>query len=204
MLIYRVTNTVNGRVYIGKWIHSTVDHRWWLHKSAARAGSPYYFHRAIRKYGEDAFKVEVIYQAKTPEELSEMEKTYISSYQSNNPDKGYNMTLGGEGHSGWVPSEAWREWKSGHSLKLWANPDYRARQTVAHQKWWTPERRKEKALYLKQMRESGYDPRKGTGRGPGTGKKHTLKTRAKLSAIKNKPVRCMDTGEVFPSLTYII
>jgi group I intron endonuclease len=204
MLIYRVTNTVNGKVYIGKWSHPTPDHRWRLHKSAAKSGSPYYFHRAIRKYGSDAFKVEVIDRAKTPEELSEMEKQYIASYQSNDPEKGYNMTLGGEGHNGWKASEAWKQWKSGHSKKFWADPVYRAKQTKSHQEWWTPERRKVNAEQLQLRRASGNDPRKGTGKGPGTGKKHSVETRALLSALKNKPVRCLGTNEVFPSLTHAV
>jgi len=204
MLIYRVTNTVNGKVYIGKWIHPTVDRRWRLHKSAAKSGSPYYFHRAIRKYGSDAFKVEVIDKTETSEELSEMEKRYIALYHSNDPSKGYNMTEGGEGTQGYTPTEAWRNWKSEHSKKWWDIPNYREKQTVAHQEWWTPERRKEKALQLKQIRESGRDPRRGTGKGPGTGQLHSAETKVKLSAMKNKPVRCLSTGEVFPSLTYVI
>ena len=204
MLIYRVTNTVNGKVYIGKWSHPTVDHRWRLHKSAAKSGSPYYFHRAIRKYGPDIFKVEVIDRAMTAEELSEKEKFYIASYQSNSPEKGYNMTLGGEGHNGYVPSEAWKKWKSGHSKRFWADPEYRAKQTKSHKDWWTPKRREDNAIRLQLRRASGHDPRKGTGKGPGTGVKHSVETRVKLSLLKNKPVRCLNTGETFPSLTHVV
>ena len=202
MLVYRVTNTVNGKVYIGKWSHPTVDHRWRLHKSAAKSGSPYYFHRAIRKYGADTFKVEVIDWAKTAEELSQMEMSYIALYQSNDPKRGYNMTLGGDGHNGWVPSEAWKKWKSAHSKALWSDPGYCALQAQSHKNWWTLERRKENAYRLRLRRMAGCDPRKGTGKGPGTGKKHSAATCAKLSAMRNIQVRCLDTGETFPSLTY--
>lgn len=142
MLIYRVTNTVNGKVYIGKWSHPTVDQRWRLHKSAAKRESPLYFHRAIRKYGVDSFKVEVIDRtAKTKEELSELEKSYIALHQSNDSEKGYNLTLGGEGTPGFKMSEVWKKWKSGHSKRFWSDPDYRALQTRSHQEWWTPQRR---------------------------------------------------------------
>ena len=203
MLIYRVTNTVNGKVYIGKWSHPTVDHRWALHKYAARHGSPLYFHRAIRKYGLGAFKVEVIARAKTTEELSEMEKFYISVYQSNDPIKGYNLTLGGEGRLGPMP-EAWKKWKSGHSKRFWADPEYRAKQTKSHKDWWTPKRREDNAIRLQLRRASGRDPRKGTGKGPGTGVKHSVETKIKMGLLKNKPVRCLNTSETFPSLTHVV
>ncbi len=201
MLIYRVTNTVNGKVYIGKWSHPTPDHRWRLHKSAAKSGSPYYFHRAIRKYGPDAFKLEVIDRSKTADELSEKEKFYIASHQSNDPKKGYNMTLGGEGHNGWKASEAWKKWKSGHSKKFWNDPEYRAKQTQSHKEWWTPERRMEWAL---QMRGTKCH----------LGKRHSEQQRKNISngvlralAIYPKPsksVRCIDTNEIFPSSVCVI
>lgn len=151
MLVYRVTNTVNGKVYIGKWSHSTPDLRWRLHKSAAKRGSPYYFHRAIRKYGLDAF-TEVIHRAKTPEELSAMETFFIVLHQSHVPVNGYNnMTLGGEGRLGPMPGE-WKKWKSGHSKKFWSDPEYRAKQSLAHKNWWTQERRSDNATQLRKGR----------------------------------------------------
>ncbi len=202
MLIYRVTNTVNGKVYIGKWSHPTSDLRWRLHKSAAKNGSPYYFHRAIRKYGPDAFKVEVIHRAQTLDELSKMETFFIILHQSHKPENGYNMTMGGEGRLGPMPEE-WKKWKSGHSKQWWDDVEYRTLQTQSHKDWWTPERRIENARRLQLRRESGQDPRLGTGKGPGTGHKHTPETCAKLSAMKNKPVRCIDTNEIFPSLTAV-
>jgi hypothetical protein len=150
-----------------------------------------------------AFKVEVIAQAETAKELSEMEKSHISVYQSNDPTKGYNLTSGGEGRIGPMP-ESWKKWKSGHSKKFWADPEYRAKQTQSHKEWWTPKRREDNAACLHLRRASGHDPRKGTGKGPGTGTKHSIETRVKLSLLKNKPVRCLNTNETFPSLTYVI
>jgi group I intron endonuclease len=107
MLIYRVTNTVNGKVYIGKWRGSNVRGRWNRHCYAAKRNSPFYIHRAIRKYGADAFTVEVLHHAKTKEELRKMETFFIVLHQSQKPENGYNMTMGGEGLSN--PTDETRE-----------------------------------------------------------------------------------------------
>ena len=100
MLVYRLTNTINGKVYIGKWVRDTVDLRWQLHVSSAKHDSPYYIHRALRKYGSENFKVEVIHRAKTADELSKMETFFIVLHQSFKSENGYNMTMGGEGQVG--------------------------------------------------------------------------------------------------------
>jgi len=113
MLIYKLTNRVNGGVYIGKYIGNEADARFQQHVREARRGGDRYLCRAIRKYGSDSFKVEVIYRAKTADELSKMETFFIILHQSHKSENGYNMTLGGEGTVGRVVSERTRQ--------LWSN-----------------------------------------------------------------------------------
>ena len=96
MHIYRITNVFNGKVYIGK-THDTVASRWNQHCSLAKNGSKFYFHNAIRKYGAASFLVETLASASSKQELIELEKAFIISYESTNPSKGYNLTKGGEG-----------------------------------------------------------------------------------------------------------
>ena len=107
MLVYRVTNTVNGKVYIGKFMGGAVARRWKEHQRLARNGSRLYFHNAIRSYGADAFAVEVLYRAKTKEELPKMETFFIVMHQSHKHENGYNLTMGGDGTLN--PSEELRE-----------------------------------------------------------------------------------------------
>ena len=106
MLIYKATNTISGKVYIGKTIQS-LDARWRSHLRDVKCNSSAYFHHAIRKYGPDVFKVEVIHTAKTLVELSKMETFFIVLYQSFKTENGYNRTMGGDG--GGVPTEATRK-----------------------------------------------------------------------------------------------
>lgn len=58
-------------------------------------------------YGLDAVVYEVLEQANdmTKEEMNVLEIHYIKAYQSANPDKGYNRTLGGIGMLGYKQSE---------------------------------------------------------------------------------------------------
>ena len=122
MLIYRVTNRMNGKVYVGKTMGS-VNWRWNEHRSKASAGFPYYFYRAIRKYGPESFLVEVIGSANTPQELSCMETEAILAHRANQPNHGYNMTQGGDGTPGYrwpMPMSAGNRARcSERSKKVW-------------------------------------------------------------------------------------
>ena len=62
-LIYRYTNKINNKSYIGQTLYSLED-RWARHKSSAynpnACDYDSAFHRAIRKYGEQSFKCTVL------------------------------------------------------------------------------------------------------------------------------------------------
>jgi group I intron endonuclease len=93
MIIYKATNKVNGKVYIGKTKY-TLDHRKSEHIRKAKNGK-LLFHKALRKYGEVNFDWNVIYQCDNFEELNKAEIKFITEYNSN--EVGYNLTTGGDG-----------------------------------------------------------------------------------------------------------
>lgn len=93
--MYRCTNTQNGKAYIGKSSYPLKD-RWRWHCSASRAGSSLLLHRAIRKYGESVFKLEVLREVATEEEVNALERHFIQVENTQAP-KGYNLREGGEG-----------------------------------------------------------------------------------------------------------
>ena len=95
MIVYRCTNTQNGKAYIGKSSYPLKD-RWRWHCSASRAGSSLLLHRAVRKYGVGAFEVEVVATAETEEALDLLERATIAESESLAP-RGYNLREGGEG-----------------------------------------------------------------------------------------------------------
>lgn len=107
MIIYLVTNLINQMKYVGQTIR-TLKQRKSSHLSSSKKGSTYYLHRAIRKYGAENFKWEVIYNATSEEELNEKETFFIKEYNTNSQD-GYNLTEGGRGIRGWKHSELTKE-----------------------------------------------------------------------------------------------
>lgn len=106
-VIYKATNLVNGDMYIGlttkKFRVRQVKHLSLVRKPR-KNDSNAYFHNAIRKYGADNFKWEIIDIAPEADEesmlmyLSEREKFWIEFYDTYN--NGYNLTKGGQGTLG--------------------------------------------------------------------------------------------------------
>lgn len=93
--IYKITNKVNGKVYIGKTTYS-IQKRWKEHLKAAKNSKsekrPLY--SAINKYGAENFKIEQIEEC-SHDILNERECYWIEYYGSFK--NGYNATIGGDG-----------------------------------------------------------------------------------------------------------
>src|SRR5271155_6217700 len=93
--LYRITNTINGKVYIGQSNKET--ERWRQHKWFAKQETPLqYIHHAMAKYGISNFIYEVIATCKTPEDADELEILLINQYDSRNKENGYNISSGGD------------------------------------------------------------------------------------------------------------
>lgn len=91
MYVYKIINEITSEIYIGKTINQISD-RFKRHCYLAAFGSDTYLHRAIRKYGQDNFKVELIEKYSSLELLNEGERHWILNLNPN-----YNMTSGGDG-----------------------------------------------------------------------------------------------------------
>lgn len=92
--VYKILNTLNGKVYIGQTNNS--DLRWSQHRSNAKYNiGEQVITRAMIKYGIDAFKFEVIAGCKSQENVNVVEVECIRQYDSRNPEKGYNVDVGG-------------------------------------------------------------------------------------------------------------
>jgi group I intron endonuclease len=88
--IYKITNKINGKFYIGKTVKS-LPTRFYNHcYSAIKRNSTTYLHKAIRKYGKDSFVIEEVEICES--DLGDREMFWISHL---NPH--YNQTLGGDG-----------------------------------------------------------------------------------------------------------
>jgi len=91
MLIYKATNLINNKSYIGQTIR-TIGTRKYQHIYDSNRNSSLIFHKAIRKYGEDNFKWEIICEAETQYELNKLERFHMLENNSLTP-LGYNAML---------------------------------------------------------------------------------------------------------------
>ena len=91
MIVYLITNTINGKRYVGQ-TKRTLAARWWQH---CKTKGCYYLHRAIQKYGKEHFSIETLCEPPTQELTNEMEEYCIARYNSVSPN-GYNLTSGGK------------------------------------------------------------------------------------------------------------
>ncbi len=93
--IYKITNIINNKIYIGL-TRRNIKVRFNEHIKKAKLNYNTKLYNAINKYGENNFKIEVIEQIDN-ELLSDREIFWIKYYNSVDNTIGYNSTLGGDG-----------------------------------------------------------------------------------------------------------
>ena len=93
MIIYKTTNKINSKIYIGQTI-KTLEKRWQAHCQPSMA-SRSLVSRAIQKYGKESFIVEEIDGANNLTELNYKEWLLIHRFNSLNRNLGYNIREGG-------------------------------------------------------------------------------------------------------------
>jgi group I intron endonuclease len=113
LVIYKFTNLMNGKCYIGK--TNNIKRRIKRHLNDIKS-SKTYFHKALLKYGIDNFHINIVCICDDFNQLNEMEFHYIKQYKSRQYENGYNLTDGGEGSIGYIPTNETRQ-KISKSLK---------------------------------------------------------------------------------------
>ncbi len=96
MIIYKITNLINNKVYIGQTTRKLSD-RWSKHTYYARKNKNHPLYDSINKYGIENFKIEIIdSSAISIENLNKLEEYYIKQFNSTDRNFGYNLTYGGQ------------------------------------------------------------------------------------------------------------
>ncbi len=97
-VIYKITNTVNGKVYIGQTTQKLYK-RWADHCSSVNKSCKA-LHNSIKKYGKDAFICEAILSCVNKDNLNWAESYFIKFYNSFG-EFGYNLSEGGYNYPGY-------------------------------------------------------------------------------------------------------
>jgi group I intron endonuclease len=112
--IYKISNNINGKIYIG--FDIKYPNRIRQHYSDSKSGKESPLCDEIRTYGWENFTKELLYQSKDIDHcLKVMENYFI--IENNSYDMGYNRTLGGNGSLG-SPRPKNNNWKKNHSEKM--------------------------------------------------------------------------------------
>lgn len=169
--LYKITNILNDKCYIG-WTGKTVKDRWDRHvKDALKIRDNRKFYNAIRKYGIDCWNVETLCEVSTIEEAKKKEIDLIEFY--NSYYKGYNATKGGDGNNGIVMSEESNLARSralkGRPKNYVVFPERKHREetkqkiaikhTGMKKPWvkWTPEQISKRAMTRRGLTKEQYD-----------------------------------------------
>ena len=212
--------TPSNKVYIGI-TEQKPEQRW-------RNGNGYknneHFYRAILKYGWDNIKHEIICQAPmSAAQAGAIEKSFIHLYDSTNPDKGYNHSIGGEGGALGVHQSAETRKKISEAHKGRPSPRKGAhlsaetRKKISEsQKGRTPAMKgkhlsQETRKKLSELRKGANNPHYGKHPSAETLRKMSEASKRsylnnperllKYSEANKKAVICVETGILYSSVT---
>lgn len=201
--IYITTNKINGKKYIGQHKGKPED---------SYLGSGTNLVKAINKYGKENFSKEILCFCKTREEADIKEKYYIEYYNAVKDDNFYNLSEGGTGGDGWRACQRWMEKHPEEAQKIYQENSKRLQ-------WWrknNPELYKEKVIeplirgskqywdnHPKEKQEQTerlQEGRKKFWQENPEWRQEQIENWRQAGSIKNsKPVKCLTTGEIFPS-----
>lgn len=93
-IVYKISNTIDDKLYFGV-TQQSLEKRWQQHKCNSSRKN-YHLYNAIIKYGYENFKIEIVFNANSKEDMFKKEIELIKLHQSNNSKYGYNNSKGGE------------------------------------------------------------------------------------------------------------
>lgn len=191
MYIYKITNCVNGKCYIGQTRSKRVNDRIGKHRLELNKGihANKHLQRSWNKHSENNFTFNIIETCDSVETLNGAEIFWIKHFNSMNPDKGFNKESGGNRYK--ETSEETRQKKLKALIGRAVSDETRKRISQAHSgenSYWFGKRRSEetKAKMSASHRKRDISGPKNSAFGK-PGRHH-------------RPIRCLDTGETFYSV----
>jgi len=183
--IYQTTNTVNGKVYVGK--HITKD------PNDDYLGSGKNIRRAVTKYGRDKFTKEVLHVFNSEDEMNLKEKELVTEEFCARKDT-YNICEGGKGGFGFINTNRLNETPKKREASRLSIKIAKAAHTV----WWNdPANQDRRAEIIASGQAALWEKYPN---GIWVGKNHTAETKEKIgsaNAISQSGVRNSQFGTVW-------
>lgn len=190
--IYKITNLLSGKIYIGK--------RYGV-LSEPYYGSGKWIKRSIKKHGIQHFNREILLIC-ARNVWEEMERACIREFESQNPDIGYNFADGGEGGD-MYKGRGWKEistpeiyqrrlQKKAERDKIYWTQDQRARQSeIIKRKQWSGERGQSRRKMLSEKVSGENNP---------SAKLYSINTGAETIVVKGLRSWCRQQGLIFDTV----
>lgn len=162
-LIYKITNLINNKIYIGQHVTTNVNDDY--------MGSGDHIKNAIKKYGIENFKKEIIAECSSFDEMNDLEGELVNQDFVNNPNT-YNHAIGGT--YGWKNCLKYKSEEEIQNIRkhagdaiinLMKNPEYRKQHVEK---------------ISNGLKEAGFDPRTFLG------KTHSEETKRKMSETRKR------------------
>ena len=179
--IYLWTNLVNGKKYVGQ---TTCFYR--RMKTYRYTYPNAYMGHAVNKHGLDNFDITILERDVPLDKLDEREQYWLDYYQSYDLDKGYNICKIASTTKGVTHTEEWCQEHSDWLKDKWATDE-------EYRKFWQERMSGEKNYFYGKHFSGELNPMYG--------KHHSQTTKDKMSKKIGKSVRCVETGDVYTSIT---
>ena len=193
--IYKITNKVNGKSYIGQ--SNNIERRLKEHKYISSESNKS-LKRAYKKYGKDNFEFSILEECKL-EELDEKEIYYINTLK---PE--YNRTIGGNGSANHIVTNELKELLRIKGKQQWQKlTDEQKQKIIINNLKGQPKGHKVSLETREKLRICNLGKKQS---------KKTIEKRKQTIFIKKqngfiqtnekhkKPIRCIETGEQFESV----
>lgn len=179
--VYIHINKINNKKYVGI-TKQSVKKRWQSGHGYYNKNKTNYFWNAINKYGWNNFEHIILEENLTRKEANKMERYYIAFYNSNDPNHGYNLTLGGDGFLGQKRSEETKK-KIGKAVNEYF---------MTHHGYWKGKKIPKEAIEKQKMTKKS-NPYHHTEEWKTN---HSEQLKGKNNVL-SKPVECINTGMIF-------
>lgn len=156
-IIYKITNNINGKIYIGKHKTNNLDDGY--------MGSGKYIQNAVKKYGKENFTKEILFQFDTEQEMNDKEAEIVNEEFLHRDDT-YNLALGGKGGDFTAANKRYKE--------LMTDPQFR--EAIKQKQKQSLNTRECKLKRSKRLKEYYL-----THTPPFLGKHHTVETKQRIS-----------------------
>lgn len=194
-LIYKATNILNNKSYIGQTVKTVEERKKEHFYMAFNKNEQTYFYNALRKYGKENFKWEILEENILKEQLNEREIFWINYYNTFN--KGYNLTKGGDSTDNITK---WRK-ENPELAKQSAKNGYQKMREILNNNPELEQKRKENATkgmkkYVEEHKEEWKQKSYNTYL---KYKEQQDKQMKEFHIQQSKKVLCIETGIIYPS-----